>query len=103
MKGQSMSSQSCQIGYAQSCRTLVARANYISIDRPDIAFAVKELCRIMSKPTEREWNHLLRLGKFLNCRKRAVQLFERQHEGSDLRVYADTNTAGCKLTRTSTS
>ena len=29
--------------YAQAFRRLVARANYISIDRPGIAFAVKDL------------------------------------------------------------
>ena len=89
--------------HAQAFRKLVARANYISIDRPDIAFAVKELCRRMSKPTEQDWNHLVRLGKFLNGRKRAVQLFEWQQEDSDMKVYADSNFAGCKLTRKSTS
>ena len=40
--------------YAQAFRRLVARANYISIDRPDIAFAIKELCSRMSKPIERD-------------------------------------------------
>ena len=84
-------------------RRLVARANYISIDRPDIAFAVKELCRRMSKPTERDWSHLLRLGKFLSVRSRAVQTFTWQYESNDLKVYADSNFAGCKLTRKSTS
>ena len=31
--------------YAQAFRRWVARPNYIGIDRPDIAFAVKELCQ----------------------------------------------------------
>ena len=88
---------------SQAFRRLVARANYISVDRPDIAFAVKELCRRMSKPTERDWNHLLRLGKFLSGRKRAVQLFTWQYGSNDMKVYADSNFAGCKSTRKSTS
>lgn len=33
-------------------RSLVARANYLATDRPDITFAVKELCKTMSKPID---------------------------------------------------
>lgn len=77
----------------------MARANYISIDRPDIAFAVNELRKIMSKPNERNWNHLLRLGKFLSVRRRAVQLSTWQYELNDMLAYADSNFAGCNLIR----
>ena len=73
------------------------------MDRPDIAFAVKELCRRMSRPTERDWGHLLRLGKFLSVRRRAVQLFAWQYQTNDMKVYADSNFAGCKSIRKSTS
>ena len=38
-------------------RGLVARANYLAQDRPDIQFA-KEVCRCMSKPTRRCWEKL---------------------------------------------
>ena len=31
--------------YAHAYRRLVARANHISIDRPDIAFPIKKLCK----------------------------------------------------------
>ena len=89
--------------YAHAYRKLVARANYVSMDRPDIAFAVKGLCKRMSKPTERDWGHLLRLGKFVSARKRAVQLFTWQYQTKDMKVYADSNFAGCKLTRKSNS
>ena len=43
-------------------RAMVARANYLSQDRGDIAFAVKELCRHMSKPRNCDWTALKRLG-----------------------------------------
>ena len=33
-------------------RSRVARANDLAVDRPDIVFASKELCRRMSKPTK---------------------------------------------------
>ena len=37
-------------------RAVTARANYLSQDRSDIQFAVKELCRKMSSPTEFDWD-----------------------------------------------
>ena len=35
-------------------RGIAARANYHSADRPDIMYAVKELCRGMARPTNNE-------------------------------------------------
>ena len=37
---------------ARSFRAVAARANYLGLDRPDLQFASKELCREMAKPTE---------------------------------------------------
>ena len=36
-------------------RAIAARANYLSQDRSDIQFAVKELSRKMSNPNELDW------------------------------------------------
>ena len=36
---------------ATEYRAIAARANYLSQDRPDLQFSVKEICRMMSKPT----------------------------------------------------
>ncbi len=36
---------------ASRYRRVSARANYLSADRPDIQYAVKEICRGMAKPT----------------------------------------------------
>ena len=46
-------------------RAIAARANYLAADRPDLMYAVKELCRGMAKPTELHWNKLKRLGRYL--------------------------------------
>eukprot|EP00975_Prorocentrum_lima_P012527 2655994-Prorocentrum_lima.AAC.1 len=46
-------------------RALAARANYLSMDRPDLSFAAKECCRRMSSPTEEDWAALLRLTRYL--------------------------------------
>ena len=51
--------------WAASYRSIVARANYLATGRPDIAFAVKELCRTMSQPTKKSWDKLARVTKIL--------------------------------------
>ena len=84
-------------------RAMVARANYLAQDRPDIQFATKELCRAMSKPTEGNWRALKRLGRYLQQSPRVVQLFGRQEAPNNIRVFTDTDFAGCTKTRKSTS
>ena len=39
-------------------QTQAARANYLCLDRPDIGFATKDLCRDFSNPTERSVTRL---------------------------------------------
>ena len=45
-------------------RALSARANYLSVDRPDVMFSAKEVCRFMSKPTNLSQDALTRLARF---------------------------------------
>ena len=46
-------------------RAVIARCNYLAPDRLDIAYAVKELARAMSKPTEGDMQRLKRLGRYM--------------------------------------
>jgi hypothetical protein len=43
-------------------RAIAARVNYLALDRPDIQYSVKELCRVMSKRTRRSWSELQELA-----------------------------------------
>ena len=54
---------------------LAARANYMTLDRSDRQFAVKEMCRGMAKPTLRHWLQMKRLARYLKGRRRAVSRF----------------------------
>eukprot|EP00974_Lingulodinium_polyedra_P010165 976199-Lingulodinium_polyedra.AAC.1 len=54
-------------------RSVVARGNFLAQDRPDIRFAVKELCRRMSNPRECDWASLKRLARYLKGKPRLVQ------------------------------
>ena len=50
---------------ARLFRAYAARANYLGMDRLDIAFAAKELCRRMSSPDEADLEALRRLIQYL--------------------------------------
>jgi len=88
---------------ATQYRAIVARANYLCQDRSDIQFAVKELCRAMSNPTQGNWTALKRLGRYLIGRTRMVNTFQYQGQLKDLTIWTDTDFAGCRKTRKSTS
>ena len=47
-------------------RAVAARANYLQADRPDIQYAVKEICRRMAKPVVSDWQKLVRLARHLD-------------------------------------
>ena len=81
---------------ARLFRACAARANYLGLDRTDVAFASKELCRRMSVPTWGDLEALRRLAQYLAGSPRLVQR-------SELGVYADTEFAGCSETRRPTS
>jgi len=84
-------------------QALVARANYLAQDRSDIQYAVKELARSMSCPTRGSWRALVKLGKYLKTHTRCSYLYKYQDLPKELTIWTDTDYAGCKRTRKSTS
>ena len=88
---------------ATSFRALAARVNYLAQDFPDIQFPAKEICREMSEPTPASWKKLKALARFLIRRGAVVLKFERQLDGLPIVVFTDSDWAGCRRTRRSTS
>ena len=84
-------------------RSLAARCNYLAADRIDIQYAVKELCREMSSPTNVSWIKLKKLARYLQAHPRLVMKYKYQDNSGTLQVYSDTDFAGCLRTRRSTS
>ena len=82
--------QSLDNGQATKYRAFTARCNYLSPDRPDVAFAVKELARNMANPKKGDWTRL-------------QQWFEWQPAQRRITTYTDADWAGCKETRKSTT
>ena len=88
---------------ATAYRSIAARCNYLSLDRPDMQYATKRCCKAMCKPTARDWERLRRLGRYLKRNPRLIQSLEWQDPYSSLHVYVDSDWAGDKETRKSTS
>ena len=91
---------------ATSFRALAARANYLSQDRPDLAFAAKELCREFAAPTQDSVIRPKRLIRYLINSPRIVYHFRWQNSietSKGLTVLVGTDFAGCRVTRRSTS
>jgi hypothetical protein len=69
----------------------------------DMQFAAKEISRFMSKPEEQDWRSAKRLARYLKDNKRMVIEYKFQKLPEKVVVWSDTDFAGCKRTRRSTS
>ena len=57
-------------------RAIVARLNYMAMDRPDIQYATKEAAKRMANPRKPDWLLLKRVGRHLAGSHRLVQLMK---------------------------
>ena len=88
---------------ASRYRMPVARLNFLSSDRLDIQYAVKEASKHMSRPQLHHWSLLKRSGKYLIDAPRVVQTFRWQSMMNIVSGYSDSEWAGDQKTRKSTS
>ena len=88
---------------ATTFRALAARANYVSQDRPDLSFAAKEMCREFAVPTRKSWERLEKVCRYICGVPRLVYKYPFQSMPPNMTVYVDTDFAGCRSTRRSTS
>lgn len=84
-------------------RVVAARASYLSGDRPDIQYEVKEICRRMAKPVRGDWEKPVRLGRYLKGAPRCVKCYGWQGDGAARTGCSDSDLAGCRTTGKSTS
>jgi len=87
---------------ATEFRGLAARANNLSLDRPDIQFATKEICREMARPTEKVMSKMKR-RYLLQFPRVVLEYHPSAEECGIIDVYSDSDWAGCVRTRKSTS
>lgn len=84
-------------------RGVAARINYLSMDRPDIQYAAKCLCRPMSFPTEGDCHKARCVARYLMNRPRAALWFPMEEMKHELDGYGDSDWAGTKSSMKSTS
>ena len=88
---------------ATQYRALAARLNYLALDRPDIQFSAKEISKYMATPRSMDWARIARVARYLVGKPRYVQEFHWQELPSEVKVFTDSNWAGDRVTRKSTS
>ena len=77
--------------------------NSLLKDRPDLAYAVKEVCSQMAAPTQDSRDALKRLGRYLIGCPRMVFSYPWQGREKDIIAYSDSDWAGCRRSGKSTS
>jgi hypothetical protein len=91
-------------GDASAYRALAARMNYLAVDRPDLSFATKEICKCMSDPMQHDWEKLKRVARYLIKVPSLSALFPWGNSDDQvLKVFTDSDWAGDRETRKSTS
>jgi hypothetical protein len=87
---------------ATQYRSLAGALQYLTFTRPDIAFAVQQICLYMHDPREPHLAALKRILRYLQGTL-ALGLTMRRSSPTELVVYTDADWAGCPDTRRSTS
>ena len=90
---------------AKAYRMLAARLNHMSQDNPMLQYPAKEACRSMSAPRVDDFTKIKRVVRFLKGLGTVRWKFETQTEDEAKRItmYVDSDWAGCKKTRRSTT
>lgn len=72
-------------------RSIAARCNYLSQDKPELRFPVQEICKEMASPTAGSWRQLVRIAEFLKGRPRLVWCYASQDPLDHVDVLGDAN------------
>jgi hypothetical protein len=83
-------------------RSLAGALQYLTFTRPDIAFAIQQVCLYMHDPREPNLAALKRILRYLRGTL-SLGLTMRRSSPTELVVYTDVDWAGCSDTRHSTS
>jgi hypothetical protein len=82
-------------------RSTVGSLQYLSLTRPDLAFAVNRVCQLMHHPTKLHWQAVKRILRYLKCTITHGLLLQKTSTTS-LQAYSDADWAGCSDDRRST-
>jgi hypothetical protein len=82
-------------------RSTVGSLQYLSLTRPDLAFAVNRVCQFMHRPTKLHWQAVKRILRYL---KHSIThgLLLHKNSSTSIQAYSDADWAGCPDDRHST-
>jgi len=83
-------------------RSLVGGLQYLTLTRPDIAYATNILCQRMQQPTIADFNRLKRVLRYIKGTIK-LGLFLHSHSTMHLYGFSDADWVGCAETRRSTA
>ena len=86
-------------------RAIAARSNYMAVDVPNVQYPTKEICRDMSKPSVAAYERVKKLARYMSSYEEVSFHYEWQneHEATNLKCFTDSDWAGCRKSRKSTS
>ena len=84
-------------------RRCAACLNYMSLDRPDLCVAANYAARSMAAPKDGEERYVKKVGRHLRKNPVAQLFFPWQALPEHVLVRTDSDWAGCRVTRRSTS
>ena len=76
---------------ASSYRSIVARMNYLALDRSDLQQGCRHVCSFMSRPLEGCWQLAKRVGRYLVGKPRVIQRFVFTSARDKLVGYSDSD------------
>ncbi|XP_049344160.1 secreted RxLR effector protein 161-like [Solanum verrucosum] len=83
-------------------RRIVGKLNYLTVTRPDIAFAVSVVSQFMSAPTVEHWAALEQILCYLK-RAPGLGILYSNHNHTHIECFADADWAGSKINKRSTT
>nr|XP_020189706.1 uncharacterized mitochondrial protein AtMg00810-like [Aegilops tauschii subsp. strangulata] len=83
-------------------RSIVGALQYLTLTRPELQYAVQQVCLHMHAPRDVHWTAVKRILRYIRGAM-DLGLTLRASTATDLVAYSDANWAGCPDTRRSTS
>ena len=84
-------------------RSVAARINYVSQDRPDLKIAAMRVCKCMSSPKKSDWNLVEQIARYLKMRPVVRCMYAWQGKCKMIKAFSDSDWAGDRRTRKSTT
>ena len=91
------------VNEAKFYRRCAARLNYMALDRPDLCVAANLLCRAMANTKKGDEKLIKRVCRYLRRHPACVIQYKWQSLPGTVVVRTDSDSAGCRVTRRSTS